>query len=101
VRLRQWRDMQESQLAFHTRTLTDTKFLVEFNRAKAHSLRQIRDIGESSDSFSVQATILHIKAENLCYPACRDPNCLKRLTREGDLWRCDKCGTEAQAPDYR
>lgn len=101
VRLRQWRDMQESQLAFHTRALTNNKFLVEFNRANTHSLHQIRDMEESSDSFSVQATILHINAENLYYPACRGPNCFKRLTREGDLWCCDKCGTKAQVPDYR
>ncbi|KAF5358398.1 hypothetical protein D9756_001441 [Leucocoprinus leucothites] len=76
-----------------------------FNRAEALSLCQIRELGlgtrEGPKYFSVQGTILHTRSENLYYPACTGPNCLKKMTLEGDIWHCDKCDNKSKAPDYR
>jgi replication factor A1 len=49
--------------------------------------------------FTARATIVHIKPEPVSYPGC--PKCNKKVTEEGDSWRCEKCETSYPAPKYR
>jgi replication factor A1 len=35
------------------------------------------------------------------YPACPTPNCNKKLTEEGNMWRCEKCNQAHERPEYR
>ncbi len=57
---------------------------------------------EDTDYFSLKATIVYIKADNFCYPACRSEGCNKKVTDMGDgTWRCEKCNINHDRPSYR
>ncbi|CAG8669133.1 1920_t:CDS:2, partial [Paraglomus occultum] len=52
------------------------------------------------DFFTVKGTIIFIRSENFCYPAC--PVDSKKVTEESDkTWRCEKCSKSYDSPDYR
>lgn len=59
--------------------------------------------GDKADYFNVRATIVHLRNENLYYPACRSDACNKKVTlnESGDSWRCEKCDKSFDKPDYR
>ncbi|CAH7687044.1 replication protein A DNA-binding subunit [Phakopsora pachyrhizi] len=57
---------------------------------------------EKGDYFNCRATIMYIKSETICYPACPTERCNKKLLQDGDdEWRCEKCDKVFPAPDYR
>jgi replication factor A1 len=58
---------------------------------------------EKPDYFSLQATIVYIKQENFCYPACASEGCNKKVIDSGDGtgWRCEKCNVSHAKPLYR
>ncbi|VBB75142.1 Putative Replication factor-A protein [Podospora comata] len=62
-----------------------------------------KDVGfDKPEYFSVQATIVHVKQDNFCYPACRSEGCNKKVTDMGDgTWRCEKCDVTHDRPEYR
>jgi len=41
---------------------------------------------------TIQGFINVVKAENVCYLACPGDNCKKKVTAEGNQWRCNNCG---------
>jgi len=49
--------------------------------------------------FCAQASIMHIRAENIAYPAC--PTCGKKVIEQHDGWRCEKCDRSHEKPQYR
>ena len=52
--------------------------------------------------FSLKATIVYIKQDSFCYPACRSADCNKKVTDMGDgTWRCEKCDINHDKPEYR
>lgn len=57
---------------------------------------------EKGDFFSVKAAISFLKVDNFAYPACSNEGCNKKVIEQSDgTWRCEKCDTNNQAPDYR
>jgi replication factor A1 len=71
-----------------------------------NEMRTIFDVKEAQlgmsdkpDFFSTRATIMHIKTDNLVYPAC--PQCNKKMTESNDVWRCEKCDRTYEKPEYR
>lgn len=59
-------------------------------------------MSDKTDYFSTTATILYIKQETFSYPACPSPEgCNKKVTDEGDGWRCEKCDRSWPAPVHR
>lgn len=56
---------------------------------------------EDQAYFSVKGTIVYIKQENFCYPACKSENCNKKVTEDGSGWRCEKCNITHDRPEYR
>ncbi len=57
---------------------------------------------EDTDYFSLKATIVYIKQDTFCYPACRSEGCNKKVTDMGDgTWRCEKCNVNHDRPSYR
>ena len=57
---------------------------------------------DKADYFNMRATIVHLKQDNLYYPACPSENCNKKVNLEGNnLWRCEKCDRSFDAPEYR
>ncbi|KAH8912027.1 replication factor-a protein 1 [Coniochaeta sp. PMI_546] len=61
------------------------------------------DIGmEDTIWFTLKATIVYIKQDNFCYPACRNEGCNKKVVDYGDgTWRCEKCEVNHDKPQYR
>lgn len=52
--------------------------------------------------YSIKATILYVKQENFCYPACATEKCNKKMTPMGDgTWHCDNCNSTHDRPEYR
>jgi replication factor A1 len=72
---------------------------------KAKTIAQVKDenLGmENPEYFDVKATIVYIRQENFCYPACRNQGCNKKVVDQGDgSWRCEKCEVVHQRPEYR
>lgn len=76
-----------------------------FNRAEMRTLNDVKEaeLGTSDrqDFFSCRGTVLHIKGDNLAYPACQTPSCNKKVVQDADGWRCEKCDRTFAAPEYR
>ncbi|KAF9566321.1 replication factor-a protein [Agrocybe pediades] len=76
-----------------------------FNRADIRSLDEVKQaeygMPDKPDMFSTRATVMHIKSDNISYPACPTPNCNKKVIEVGDQWRCEKCSQNFPAPEHR
>lgn len=78
-----------------------------FDRAEMKSLSEVTeilshttdDLSEKPIYFSTRGTIMHIKQENVAYPAC--PGCNKKVFEQHDGWRCEKCERSHEKPEYR
>lgn len=52
--------------------------------------------------YSIKATIIFVKQDNFCYPACSSQGCNKKVTPMGDgMWHCEKCSVSHDRPNYR
>lgn len=76
-----------------------------FKREEIRSLDEVKQAGygepDKPENFSARATIMHIKSDNISYPACPTPNCNKKVIEMGDSWRCEKCNQNFDAPEHR
>lgn len=76
-----------------------------FKKDDFKTFQQVQESGlgmnEKPDFFSARATITFIKSENLWYPACPTEKCNKKVSQDGDEWRCEKCNQTFNQPDYR
>lgn len=78
-----------------------------FRREEMKTLQAIKEenLGMNDDGradfFTTRATIIHIKADNVMYPACGSDNCSKKVNEEHDGWRCEKCNKTFPKPNYR
>ncbi|UZJ52680.1 hypothetical protein CBS101457_002000 [Exobasidium rhododendri] len=78
------------------------------NMRERKTIVQARDenLGMSSDDkadyFTLRATVVHLKQDNLYYAACGSDNCNKKVTLDGNgSWRCEKCDRSFDKPNYR
>ncbi|RIB05329.1 hypothetical protein C2G38_2118650 [Gigaspora rosea] len=96
-----WHSSQEEGKTF-TSLSSSGSVTIDRNEPKK-SLAQVKNeklgSGERADYFSTKATVLFIKKENICYPAC--PTCKKKVLEDGDEYRCEKCSRNYPAPDHR
>lgn len=51
--------------------------------------------------FSLKSTIVYIKQDNFCYPACSSEGCNKKVVQDDSGWRCEKCNLTHDRPEYR
>lgn len=68
------------------------------------NILQVKDSGlgmEEQAYFTVKATIVYIKQDNFCYPACKSEGCNKKVTEEDGVWRCEKCNVTHDRPEHR
>lgn len=57
---------------------------------------------EDQAYYSIKATIVFVKQDNFCYPACSSEGCNKKVVSMGDgTWHCEKCNIAHEKPDYR
>jgi replication factor A1 len=75
------------------------------NRSEMRTINDVRDaqlgMSDKPDFFSMRATVMHIKTDNIVYPACPTPQCNKKVTETHDGWRCEKCDRSHEKPEYR
>lgn len=80
-------------------------FQAGFDRNAIRDLMDVKQsqLGEDdrTDFFSTRATIMHIKSDNMWYPACPTAQCNKKVTDNGGSWRCEKCDQSFDKPEYR
>lgn len=51
--------------------------------------------------FTLKATIVYIKQDNFCYPACKSEGCNKKVVQDDAGWRCERCNITHERPEYR
>ncbi|RAH45988.1 replication factor A subunit protein RFA1 [Aspergillus brunneoviolaceus CBS 621.78] len=70
------------------------------------TIAQVREeqLGMSDEAvyFSLKATVIYIKQDNICYPACLSEGCNKKVTElDPGQWRCERCDKTHSRPEYR
>lgn len=103
--LRGWFDSLNSPPAFksHSGGSSSAGGFGDIRREAMKTLLEVRALQENvpdgGENFSCRGTILHIKADNLFYPAC--PTCNKKVIEGSEGWRCEKCDRAYTEPEYR
>jgi ribosomal protein L37AE/L43A len=76
-----------------------------FDRGAIRSLAFVKNNGLGTDDrvdyFSARATVMHIKSDNISYPACPTQGCNKKVVEGHDGWRCEKCDKSYEKPEHR
>lgn len=76
-----------------------------FDRTQMRSLAFVKNnklgMEDRVDYFSTRATVMHIKGDNISYPACPTQGCNKKVVESNDEWRCEKCNASYEKPEYR
>ncbi|KAJ8088096.1 60S acidic ribosomal protein P1 [Marasmius tenuissimus] len=108
--LRGWYDNQGSNATFESHANAPGAMSggggKGFQRNEAIDMAHVREltVGEHENNgrfFSCQGTVMHIKGDNIAYPACSSPNCNKKVVEDGGKWRCEKCQKSYDAPQWR
>ncbi len=104
--LRGWYDAAGAEQTFQAHTSTmPTGGGVTFDRTEIRNLNEIKalDLGMSDkvETFSARATVVHIRTDNIAYPACPSAGCGRKVLQMGDSWRCEKCDKSYEKPQYR
>ena len=104
--LRGWYDSSGSEQTFQAHTNSSgLSSTVGFNRSEIRSLDEVKQANygmpDKPEYFSARATIMHIKADNIFYPACPTPTCSKKVIETGNGWRCERCNQSFEAPEHR
>ncbi|KAI0134186.1 replication factor-a protein 1 [Xylariales sp. AK1849] len=104
-RLKGWYDSQGRGESFSTHNNMASMGSATGRADETKSILQVKDenLGfEDQAYFSLKATIVYIKQDNFCYPACRNEGCNKKVIDQGDgTWRCEKCDVNHPRPEYR
>jgi len=94
-----------AQTSFSSHTQAGSSSGGVINRDEMRTIDQVKDaqlgMSDKPDFFSVRATVMHIKNDNILYPACPTAGCNKKVTETGDGWRCEKCDRSYEKPEYR
>ncbi|KAK0196644.1 hypothetical protein F5146DRAFT_970742 [Armillaria mellea] len=105
--LRGWYDSegQSSTFQAHSRGGAAGASGGGFNRSQMRNLLEVKEseMGQSDkpEYFSTRATIMHIKSDNIAYPACQNESCNKKVVQNDNVWRCEKCEQNFDKPSYR
>jgi replication factor A1 len=95
----------QTPFSSHTQTGSSSGSGGSINRNEIRTIHQVKEdqlgMSDKADFFSLRATIMHIKADNISYPACPTPQCNKKVTETHEGWRCEKCDRCHEKPEYR
>ncbi|KAF2101606.1 replication factor A 1, rfa1 [Rhizodiscina lignyota] len=104
-KLKGWYDAQGRNDAFAGQA-NDGTMSTTSRKDDTKIIAQIREenlgVSEKPDYFSVKATIVYIKNDNVAYPACMSEGCNKKVVEmDPGQWRCEKCEKSWPKPLYR
>ncbi|KAL4901967.1 hypothetical protein BDW74DRAFT_68957 [Aspergillus multicolor] len=104
-RLKGWYDAQgrDENFASHASsvgTMSSTR------RDQFKTIAQVREeqlgMSEEPAYFTLRATVVYIKQDNMCYPACLSEGCNKKVTElDPGQWRCERCDKTHPKAEYR
>ncbi|KPM34314.1 Replication factor A protein 1 [Neonectria ditissima] len=104
-RLKGWYDSAGRTDTFTTHQNMSSMSGATGRKDELKTISQVKDENLGMDAqayYSVKATIVFIKQDNFCYPACSSQGCNKKVTSMGDgTWHCEKCSVSHDKPDYR
>ncbi|KAK5114489.1 hypothetical protein LTR62_002424 [Meristemomyces frigidus] len=97
---------RNDQFQSHANTMSTVTAAGGADRNATKSIAQVRDenlgMGDETDWFSVKATVIYIKQDNVSYPACLSEGCNKKVVEiDPGVWRCEKCEKNFDKPEYR
>lgn len=94
-----------TQFQAHTSSMTSAGAGGTINRSEMRTLNDVKESqlgsGDKVEYFSCRATVMHIRGENISYPACGSEGCSKKVVEGHDGWRCEKCDRSFETPTYR
>lgn len=105
-RLRGWYDAQGRDGTFQSHASMANATSSTSKDTQFKTIAQVREeqlgMSENADYFSLKATIVYIKQDNVSYPACLSEGCNKKVTElDPGQWRCERCDKTHPKPEYR
>lgn len=104
-RLKGWYDSSGRTDTFATHQGLASVGVATGRKDEIKTISQVKEENLGLDDqayYTIKATIVFVKQDNFCYPACLSQGCNKKVTDMGDgTWRCEKCDVAHDKPDYR
>lgn len=104
-RLKGWYDSSGRTGTFETHQNSTSMANATGRKEEIKTITEVKDENLGMDNqayYTIKATIVFIRQENFCYPACSTPNCNKKVIDMGDgTWHCEKCSVSHDKPEYR
>ncbi|OJJ35743.1 hypothetical protein ASPWEDRAFT_109991 [Aspergillus wentii DTO 134E9] len=105
-KLKGWYDAQGRDETFTSHASMSNATTSTMRPDRFKTVAQVREeqlgMSEDADYFSLKATVIYIKPDNLSYPACLSENCNKKVTElDPGQWRCERCDKTHPRPEYR
>ena len=104
-RLKGWYDSAGRTDTFATHQNLTSMGNATGRKEEVKTIAQVKEENLGVDDqayYSIKATVLYVKQDNFCYPACATDKCNKKVTQMGDgTWHCDNCNSTHDKPDYR
>lgn len=103
--LKGWYDASGRMESFSTHDNIASMGAATGRKTEDKNIFQVKEMTPNSEDeafyFNLKATIVYIKQENFCYPACLNDNCNKKVIQEDQGWRCENCNVTHDKPQYR
>ncbi|SPJ91502.1 probable single-stranded DNA-binding protein 68k chain [Fusarium torulosum] len=104
-RLKGWYDSAGRNDTFATHQNMTSMGNATGRKEDLKTISQVKDENLGMDDqayYTIKATIVFVKQENFCYPACLSQGCNKKVTQNTDgTWACEKCAISHEKPEYR
>ncbi|KJF61637.1 replication factor-a protein 1 (rpa1) [Coccidioides immitis RS] len=106
-KLKGWYDAQGKFDQFATHALSENAAISTGTRQDIYkAIVEVRDnqlgMTEKPDYFSLRATVVFIKQDTICYPACVQERCNKKVVQvDPEQWLCEHCEKSSLRPEYR
>ncbi|KAK3181146.1 Replication factor A protein 1 [Lecanicillium sp. MT-2017a] len=104
-RLKGWYDSSGRTDTFATHQGLASVGVATGRKDEIKTIAQVKEENLGLDDqayYTIKATIVFVKQDNFCYPACLSQGCNKKVTDMGDgTWRCEKCDVAHDKPEYR
>jgi len=105
-KLKGWYDAQGRQDTFQSHAAVMGATTGSGRKEEYKTIAAVREdqlgMSEQADYFTMKATVIYVKHENIAYPACQTEGCQKKVVEtEPGQWRCERCEKAFPKPEYR